>query len=63
MGAFGLASVAKADCAIGDPGATRSVAFGPDRRTVQIHIPRGFDPAKPAPLVFVLHARSTDGLK
>ena len=61
LGAFGLASIAKADCVIGEPGATRSVALGPDRRTVQIHVPRGFDPARPAPLVFVLHGSGGTG--
>lgn len=61
LSVLGLASTAQADCGIGAPGATQSLAFGPDRRLVQIHVPRGFDPARPAPLVFVLHGSGGTG--
>jgi polyhydroxybutyrate depolymerase len=32
-------------------------------RTYQLHIPRGLDPAKPVPLVFVFHGGGGDGLQ
>lgn len=61
MGLLGFGSVAQAACTIGEPGVTRSLALGPQRRTVQVHVPRGFDPARPSPLVFVLHGSGGTG--
>lgn len=61
LGLLGWASTASADCGLGAPGATRSMALGPNKRTVQIHVPLGFDPARPAPLVFVLHGSGGTG--
>lgn len=60
-GLTGLGQAAQAACAVGEPGATRAVAMGPTHRTVQIHLPRGFDPASPAPLVFLLHGSGGTG--
>jgi len=37
--------------------------FGGRLRTYQLHIPLGLDPAKPVPLVFVLHGGGGDGLQ
>jgi len=60
-GLTGLGQAAQAACTVGEPGATRAVTMGPAHRTVQIHLPRGFDPASPAPLVFLLHGSGGTG--
>lgn len=58
---LGLTSAAKANCGLGEPGVTRRVNFGPQGRSIQLHVPRGFDPTHPAPLVFVLHGSGGTG--
>jgi len=61
IGLLGFTQVAQAACTLAEPGATRTVAMGHSRRTVQIHVPRGFDASLPAPLVFVLHGSGGTG--
>lgn len=46
-------------CDIGTAGATQRVAIGD--RSVLIHLPRGYDPARPAPLVMLLHGSGASG--
>lgn len=60
-GLAGFASAAQAACTVAEPGVTKAVAMGPNRRTVQLHLPRGFDPNRPAPLVFLLHGSGGTG--
>lgn len=60
-GLSAIGSAAQAACTLGEPGATKAVAMGPARRTVQLHLPRGFDPARPAPLVLLLHGSGGTG--
>ena len=50
---------AQADCGVA--GTAQSVAIGQTGRSMLIHLPRGFDPAKPAPLVFLLHGSGGTG--
>lgn len=61
IGLAGFAQAAQAACTTGQAGATQAVVLGPNRRTVQIHLPRGFDPSRPAPLVFLLHGSGGTG--
>jgi polyhydroxybutyrate depolymerase len=58
---LGIVQTAQAACTLGEAGTTRAVRMGPTQRTVQIHVPRGFDPARPAPLVFLLHGSGGTG--
>ncbi|WP_396593578.1 alpha/beta hydrolase family esterase [Brevundimonas sp. R86498] len=58
---LGFGSGARAACSVGEPGATRTITLGPDGRTAQLHVPRTFDRARPAPLVFVLHGSGGTG--
>lgn len=48
-------------CAIGQAGASQRVEIGGTGRTMTVHLPRGFDPASPAPLVFLLHGSGASG--
>jgi polyhydroxybutyrate depolymerase len=63
LGALALVvfgSVAQAaDCGVA--GTAQSVPIGQTGRSMLIHLPRGFDPAGPAPLVFVLHGSGGTG--
>ena len=61
MGVLASASAARADCGLAPAGTTRALALGPNGRTVQLHTPRGFDPNRPAPLVFLLHGSGGTG--
>jgi polyhydroxybutyrate depolymerase len=61
VGLLAFGAQARADCGLDQPGASRSIALGPKARKVQVHVPRGFDPARPAPLVFVLHGSGGTG--
>lgn len=51
------AAARAADCDI-TPG---QVAIGDTGRTVTLHLPAGFDPAQPAPLVILLHGSGSTG--
>lgn len=48
-------------CAIGRPGTTERVAIGDTGRAMTIHLPAGYDPARPAPLVLLLHGSGSTG--
>ncbi|GAA0202772.1 PHB depolymerase family esterase [Brevundimonas sp. Bb-A] len=61
MGVLASASAARADCGLAPAGTIRALALGPNGRTVQLHTPRGFDPNRPAPLVFLLHGSGGTG--
>lgn len=50
-----LAAPAQAACALGKAGATVSVETKAPGRPVLVHLPAGFNPAKPAPLVLLMH--------
>lgn len=56
-------SAAHAGCGLGEVGATRAVEIGGGARPMLVHLPRGFDPAQPAPLVFVLHGSGGVGAR
>ncbi|MFN3858483.1 MAG: alpha/beta hydrolase family esterase [Caulobacter sp.] len=60
---LGWAGVAEAAgrCAIGVAGQTERVAVGNTGRSVLLHLPAGFDPARPAPVVFLFHGSTGDG--
>ncbi len=55
------APAAHAACDIGQPGATARAEIGRTSRPMLVHLPRGFDPATPAPLVIVLHGSGGTG--
>ncbi|MDE0880687.1 MAG: prolyl oligopeptidase family serine peptidase [Sphingomonas bacterium] len=63
LAAMGLAgaAVAAPSCAIGVPGQTMRVAVGDTGRSMLVHLPAGFDPATPAPIVFLLHGSTATG--
>jgi polyhydroxybutyrate depolymerase len=45
-----------------DPGDhTRTVMMGEQKRTYLVHIPKGYDPKKPAPVVLALHGAAMNG--
>jgi len=50
-----------AECAIAGSAATQRIAIGDTGRAMLVHLPAGFDPEKPAPLVFVLHGSGGTG--
>ena len=52
---------ARAACDLAPAGATQRVEIGRTGRSMLLHLPRGFDPATPAPLVFVLHGSGGSG--
>ncbi len=64
---FALATLAlapsarAAPCAIGPAGLTRPVTIGETGRAMTVHLPAGFDPARPAPLVLLLHGSGSTG--
>ena len=58
---FGQTAQAAAPCGLGQPGQTQAVAIGGSGRTLLLHIPTRFDPARPAPLVFLLHGSGGTG--
>ena len=60
---FSQAAEASAPCGIGQAGATQAVTIGRTGRTMLLHLPTGFDPNKPAPLVFLLHGSGGTGEK
>jgi len=53
------AAYAASDC--GAPGQTQRVAIPDTGRAMLIHLPAGFDPARPAPLLFAFHGSGEDG--
>lgn len=60
--AFALApAVHAAGCGIAAPGATQRIAIGDTGRSMLVHLPAGFDPAQPAPLVLLLHGSGGTG--
>jgi len=52
---------ASIDCGIGAAGVTVRVAVGATGRTMLLHRPQGADPARPAPLLFLLHGSGGNG--
>ena len=52
---------ARAACDLAPAGATQRVEIGRADRSMLLHLSRGFDPATPAPLVFVLHGSGGTG--
>lgn len=52
---------ARAACDLGQPAVTQRVEIGRADRSMLLHLSRGFDPATPAPLVFVLHGSGGTG--
>lgn len=50
-----------AGCTMAAPGATQRVAVGDTGRSMLVHLPRGFDPAAPAPVLFLLHGSGATG--
>jgi polyhydroxybutyrate depolymerase len=60
--AFALVpAVHAAGCTIAVPGATQRIAIGATGRAMLVHLPAGFDPAQPAPLVLLLHGSGGAG--
>jgi polyhydroxybutyrate depolymerase len=55
---FGSA-VQAAECGVA--GTVQKIVIDETGRSMLIHLPRGFDPARPAPLVFVLHGSGGTG--
>ena len=52
----------KAQTAPLDPGDhTRSLKMGEQERTYLVHVPKGYDPKKPAPVVLALHGMGMNG--
>jgi polyhydroxybutyrate depolymerase len=51
--------VQAAECGVA--GTAQKIAIGQTGRSMLIHLPRSFDPAKPAPLVFLLHGSGGTG--
>lgn len=56
-----LPTAAAAQCGIGTAGTTQRVAVGGTGRAMTVHLPAGFDPARPAPLVLLLHGSGGTG--
>lgn len=52
-------AVQAADCGVA--GKAQTIAIGQTGRSMLIHLPQGFDPARPAPLVFLLHGSGGTG--
>ncbi|MGN6376507.1 MAG: alpha/beta hydrolase family esterase [Sphingomonas sp.] len=50
-----------AGCTVARPGETTRIAIGDTGRPMLIHLPTGFDPAQPVPLVFLLHGSGGTG--
>ena len=40
---------------------TRTLMMGEQKRTYLIHVPKGYDPKKPAPVVLALHGAAMNG--
>lgn len=55
------APAAHAACDIGAAGATAATSIARTNRPLLVHLPRGFDPAAPAPLVILLHGSGGTG--
>lgn len=47
--------------ALGPGDHTRTVLMGEQRRTYLVHVPKDYDPKKPAPVVLALHGAAMDG--
>lgn len=58
----GWSAVAQAaGCEIGAPGSARSIAIGDTGRPLLVHVPKGFDASRPAPMLFLLHGSGSTG--
>ena len=47
--------------ALGPGDHTRTLMMGEQKRTYLVHVPKGYDPKKPAPVVLALHGAAMDG--
>ncbi len=47
--------------AIGPGDHTRTLMMGEQKRTYLVHVPKGYDPKKPAPIVLALHGAAMNG--
>ena len=47
--------------ALGPGDHTRTLMMGEKERTYQVHVPKDYDPKKPAPVVLALHGAAMDG--
>jgi len=61
LGFLALPAAAATRCTIGQAGGAQSVAIGDTGRTMTVHLPAGFDPGVPAPLVVLLHGSGSSG--
>lgn len=50
-----------AGCEIGVPGMAQNIAIGDTGRSLLVHVPKGFDGSRPAPLVVLLHGSGGTG--
>lgn len=50
-----------AGCEIGVPGSAQSIAIGGTERSLLVHVPKGFDGSRPAPLLLLLHGSGGSG--
>lgn len=55
------AALAASVCSATQAGTTQVVAIGDTHRSMLIHLPTGFDPARPAPLIFLFHGSGGNG--
>ena len=54
-------ALAETRCDLGVAGTTARIMIGDTGRTMLLHLPIGFDAAKPAPLVILLHGSTSNG--
>ena len=57
----GTTAQAAPRCTAGRAGAAQTITIGDGLRPVLLHLPAGFDPARPAPLVILLHGSGGTG--
>ena len=56
-----LAGLPARACTLAAPGTTQRITVGTTGRSMLIHVPAGFDPSRPAPLVLLFHGSLGDG--